>query len=268
MHPIFLSLGPLTIHTYGLMMAIGFLASLSVGKRLSLEDGLPVGRVLDLAFWCLVLGFLGARILFVITQWNAQFASEPMAMFRIWEGGLVFLGAPLAAVPFTFYYLKKYKMPVWRTLDVMSPGVVLGHFFGRLGCLASGCCYGRPTGTNFGIKLYSDIVEESHRGIYLHPTQLYEATGLAILFFGLLYLQRHKRVDGQIFLTHFISYSVLRGVVEIFRGDGVRGYVIEGILSTSQFLSIWIFLIAAGTLVWRVSHQAKLKTRPETGGAL
>ena len=251
MYPILLQLGPLTIHTYGFLIAIGFLTSLAVIRRLAERAKLDVERVLDLAFWILVVGFAGSRILFVITR-LPDFIADPLAIFRVWEGGLVFLGGPIAAVPFVAWYTKKHKLPVWRTMDAMIPGLVIAHAFGRTGCLAAGCCYGKPTGGTWGIKLYSELVDKGLHGVPLHPTQLYEATALLILFAGLLWTFFRKHFDGQVILTYFMAYPVIRSLIEIYRGDLIRGFVIDGILSTSQFISILIFVAATAALIWRM----------------
>jgi phosphatidylglycerol:prolipoprotein diacylglycerol transferase len=246
----FFGFGPIPIHTYGFLIAIGFLVSISVYKNLAIKSHLNVDRILDIAFWGLLVGFIGARTLFIITRFS-YFMEDPIAMFKIWEGGLVFLGGPIAVIPFIIWYVRKHKMPVWKTLDVFTPGLVVAHAFGRLGCLAAGCCYGKPTGSSFGIKLYSDLVDRSMQGIPLHPTQIYESVSLFILFGGLLYVFKKKSFDGQVALTYLLTYPIIRSVIEIFRGDIIRGFVIEDVLSTSQFICILIFIGATVTLVYR-----------------
>lgn len=253
MYPVLINLGPIPVHTYGFLIAVGFLVALTVIQRLASAAKLNVDRILDLTFWSLLVGFLGARVLFIITRFE-DFFQDPLAIFKVWQGGLVFLGGPIVTIPFIIWYVRKYKLPVWKTLDVLTPGLVIAHVFGRFGCLTAGCCYGKPTGTNFGIRLYSDLVDRSFHGIPLHPTQLYEAGSLFILFLGLLYLSRRKVFDGQIALVYLMSYTVIRSVIEVFRGDSIRGFVIDGILSTSQFLSGLIFMAAFAALIYRVKH--------------
>jgi phosphatidylglycerol---prolipoprotein diacylglyceryl transferase len=255
MHPLLVKIGPITIHSYGFLIALGFLVAVAVIRKLSLRSKLELDRVLDLTFWSLLVGFAGARMLFVITQWD-RFAAEPMEILRVWEGGLVFFGGPLAVVPFVYWYVRKYKLPLWRTMDALTPGLVIAHMFGRFGCLAAGCCYGKPTGTDFGIRLYSSLVEKESQGIPLHPTQLYESTALFILFLGLLWVYRRRKFDGQVVLTYFMTYPIIRSVVEIFRGDIVRGFVIDGVLSTSQFISILVFMAASLALYYRLKMQS------------
>ena len=199
------------------------------------------------------MGFIGARVLYIFTRWD-YFTSDPGAVLRVWEGGLVFLGGPLACIPFGIWYIRKYKLPMWKTMDILVPGLTVNHAFGRLGCLAAGCCYGKPTGGSWGIRLYSDLVDREYQGVPLHPTQIYESTALFILFFGLLYTFRKRAFDGQVVLTYFMAYPVIRSIIEIFRGDQIRGFVIDGVLSTSQFLSILIFVGAAVVLSIRLKQ--------------
>jgi phosphatidylglycerol:prolipoprotein diacylglycerol transferase len=263
MHPILVNLGPLPIHTYGFMIAVGFLSSVAVIKRLALRSQLDVDRVLDLTFMCLLIGILGARTLFIITRFS-YYISNPLDIFKIWEGGLVFLGGPLAVFPFLIWYVKKHKLPIWKTMDVLAPGLVIGHALGRFGCLAAGCCYGKPTGSSwYGVRLYSELVERQFQGVLLHPTQLYEAGALFILLFGLLVVFKYKKFDGEVALTYLLSYPIIRSIIEVYRGDLIRGFVIDGILSTSQFISILVFIAALVTLVLRLK-QVELSTSRAT----
>ena len=172
------------------------------------------------------------------------------------------MGAPFALVPYIIYFARKHRLNVWRVFDVLIPGVTLAHAFGRVGCLGAGCCYGRPTGANWGVKLHSDLVSEPLRGVFLHPTQIYEALGLFLLFLGLLWTFKSRKFDGQVILTYFFAYPMIRSTIEIFRGDLIRGFVIDGVLSTSQFISILFLLGAGGVLVYR------LRQLKDAGGRL
>jgi phosphatidylglycerol:prolipoprotein diacylglycerol transferase len=229
------------------MIAIGFLVGISVVKKLSVRNSMDPEQIADLSFWLLMTGFLGARVLFIITRMD-YFLSNPLDVFKVWEGGLVFFGGLITATAYAFWFFRKHRLNVWKMIDVLSPGVVVAHAFGRIGCLAAGCCYGRPTGQPWGIRLESELVEASLRGIPLHPTQLYESSALFILFGGLMFISKNKRFDGQVGLTYFMLYPIIRSIIEIFRGDTVRGFVIDGILSTSQFISILVF-VAAGVML-------------------
>lgn len=248
MHPILVKLGPFTIHTYGFFVAVGFLVGVSIMQRLGKKDGIDPQRMVDLAVWSLLAGFLGARLLFVWTRWSS-FMAEPLEIFKVWEGGLVFFGGLITGIPFVAYYVRKHRLPLWKVTDIFFIAIPIAHAFGRLGCLSAGCCYGKPTESSFGVVLNSDLVDVHLRGIPLHPTQLYEAFALVVLFFGLRWVYAHKKFDGQVTVTYLMAYPIIRSIVEVFRGDLIRGFVIDGILSTSQFISILFFI--GGLVVFR-----------------
>jgi phosphatidylglycerol---prolipoprotein diacylglyceryl transferase len=241
MHPVLLKIGPITIYSYGFLIAIGFLVAVSVFKRLSAREKIDLDLITDLSFWGLLVGFLGARILFILTRLDS-FLAHPLDVVKVWEGGLVFFGGPGATIPYMVYYIRKHKMPLWKTLDIFAPGLAIAHAFGRFGCFAAGCCYGKPTDSVFGVRFFSELVATELHGIPLHPTQLYEAFSLLLLFGWLLWVYKIKKFDGQVALSYLIAYPVIRSVIEVFRGDTIRGFVIEDVLSTSQFISGLVFL--------------------------
>ena len=253
MHPILFMVGSFPIHTYGAMIAIGFGFAIATILFLGAREKLDLERTLDLTFWLFLSGFVGARLLYVITRWQ-DYSGDLVGILRVWEGGLVFFGGPLAALPVGIWYLRKFKLPTWKTADVLIPALTINHAWGRLGCLGAGCCYGRPTGTDFGIRLDVAGMDPTLRNVLLHPTQLYEFSGLVVLYVGLLILSRKKKFDGQVVLTYFLAYPILRSIVEIYRGDTIRGFVIDGVLSTSQALSIVIFAAAAWVLRMRLKE--------------
>ena len=249
MYPLVVKLGPLPVHTYGFMIALGFFAALATVKKLAAMNRLNPERMADFAFWFLLVGFVGARALFVITRFS-EFMADPIAVFKIWEGGLVFFGAPLAAIPYALWMLRQEKISPWVGLDVFLPALTIAHAIGRVGCLAAGCCYGTPTDLPWGVRLSSELVDPIHRGIPLHPVQLYESTTLVILYFGLLWLHQHRKFEGQVGLVYLITCPILRSILEEFRGDSIRGFVIAGWLSTSQFISVLVLL--AGLLAFSI----------------
>lgn len=255
MHPILLELNlgfiKIPLHTYGLMIAIGFLLAISTVRKIAAKNKINPDLVSDLSFWLLLYGFIGARLLFVITRFD-YFLENPLDILRVWEGGLVFFGGLISATAYAAYFFKKHQLSSWKMIDVLSPGVVLAHAFGRIGCLGAGCCYGRPTNVPWAIKLDSDLVDVGFRGVPLHPTQIYESVSLFILFAGMMYVGKHKKFDGQVGLTYFMIYPIVRSVIEVFRGDTVRGFLIEDVLSTSQFISMLVFAGAAFLLNYRL----------------
>lgn len=250
MLPVLLKIGPFPIHSYGLLIAIGFLSAVWVMNRLAIRSGLNAQVIGDLAFRALISGFIGGRILFVITRWD-YFSDNLLAIFKVWEGGFVFYGGVILAFFVSYHYLRKHRQNIWLSADVAMMGLTLAHAFGRLGCFAAGCCYGKPTDVAWGIRFFSPLVDSDFRGIPLHPTQLYESFSMFVLFAGLWIIFKRRVFDGQAALTYFMAYPIIRSIVEIYRGDSIRGFVVEGILSTSQFISILVFLAALSVAIYR-----------------
>lgn len=231
--------GPLTLHTYGVLLAIAFLAGLWVASRQARREGLDGARVADMAVYVLIAGLIGAKLLLVIVDFH-YFRSRPGELWSVAQSGGVFYGGLLGALPVAFWYARRHGLPGWRTADVLAPGVILGQAIGRLGCFSAGCCHGRPTEVPWAV-VFRDEYAARNVGtpldVPLHPTQLYESA-LAFVIFGiLLRMAPRKRFHGQVALAYVALYSVARFVVEFYRGDAARGTVLGGWLSTSQLIA-------------------------------
>lgn len=253
MHPVLFELpffGGLRVYTYGVLVALGFLAGmLWVGKEAK-RVGEDPAKATDLVFYVIIAAIIGSRIAYVAISDSAQFFRDPFSFFRIWEGGLVFYGGLIGAVAFAIWYTRRHRLAFWRMADIFAPGVSLGHFFGRLGCLMAGCCHGRPAPDGLWCAITFPFDEHGFApvGVALYPTQLMEAFG-NLLVFGLLYVLRtKKRFDGQVFALYLVFYAALRSGVEFYRGDTIRGFVFGGLMSTSQAVSVVLVLIALG--IW------------------
>jgi phosphatidylglycerol:prolipoprotein diacylglycerol transferase len=248
--------GPIPIRLYGLMIGLGFIIGILLAARRARKEGVNPDRVLDLGVYVLLAAIVGSRILFVLTDLR-EFAARPLDAFALWKGGLVFYGGLLAAVPVGIWYLKRHKLPVWKTMDIMAPSIALGQAFGRLGCFFAGCCYGAPCSGPVCVT-FSDIHSLAPRGVPLFPTQLMESGGDFLIFAALIFLRRYKKYDGQIFWLYALSYAVLRFIIEFFRGDAIRGLYLGGIISTSQIIAIGM-VVLAGVMMW---HLGKTKKQP------
>jgi len=255
MHPILIRIGPLTIHTYGFMIATGFLIALYLAGRQAKKEGISSDRIMDLGFYILLAAIIGSRLLFVLINADHYF-QNPLDIFKIWEGGLVFYGGVLFAVPVAIWHMKKHNLDIWSTADIFAPSIAIGHVFGRLGCFFAGCCFGKTAGTLPWGVIFSDPECLAPRNVLLHPTQLYESGGELINFLILISLRKHKSFNGQLFMAYLLLYSVLRFIVELFRGDTERGYLIYPI-SVSQGISMALFLTAIIGMV--VLKQRKIK---------
>jgi phosphatidylglycerol---prolipoprotein diacylglyceryl transferase len=249
MHPILLDLGFISIKSYGVTVGLGFLLAVELIKRLAAHSKLDAVKVADLCSSGFFIGLIGARTVYVLTQWQA-FAQDPLGIFRIWEGGLVFWGGPLAVIPYAIYRSKVLHISMPKLLDILTPGLVIGHAIGRWGCLFAGCCYGKPTGTSFGLRFTQGSIDPQLRGVPLHPTQLYESFSLFLLLFILLKIFYKKTWDGQVAVGYLLLYPIIRIVIEQFRGDEIRGFVLGGLLSTSEFISLLMMLFGLGLGLW------------------
>lgn len=242
-------LGGRALHTYGALVAMGFLAGLFWIRYESKRVGLPQDKMVDLFSWIVLSAIVGSRLMYVFVS-VPEWWSDPLVFLRFWEGGLVFYGGLIAAVLTSVWYANRHKLSFFSVADVFTPGIALGHFFGRLGCFAAGCCYGREINSNsfwavwFPKTRYS-IAPHDHP---VYPSQLFEAGAVLLLFLFLMLFRKRKKIEGEIFLLYIIIYPVLRSFLETFRGDEVRGFLVGDILSTAQFISI-LWVVVAGVLM-------------------
>ncbi len=240
MHPVLFRFGPLTIHTYGFLIAIGFLVAIWLAIIQAKKEGVPPDKIIDLGFYILLAAIVGSRLFFVLIN-VGHYINNPLDIFKIWEGGLVFYGGVLLAVPVAVWHIKKSRMDLWRTADIFAPSIAIGHFFGRLGCLAAGCCHGKPAeDIPWGI-IFTDPECLAPLNMRLHPTQLYESAGEFLIFLSLVLVRAQKSFNGQLFMMYLVLYAVLRFFVEFFRGDAGRGFIAGG-LSVSQGISLLLFV--------------------------
>jgi phosphatidylglycerol---prolipoprotein diacylglyceryl transferase len=242
MHPILIQIGPLTIHTYGFLLAVGFLIALWLAVRQAKREGIFPAKIIDLGFYILLAAIIGSRLFFILINLD-HYLKNPIDIFKIWEGGLVFYGGVLLAVPTAIWYIRKHNLSLWQTADIFAPSVAIGHVFGRLGCFAAGCCYGKTAQALPWGVIFTDPDCLAPTNVLLHPTQLYESAGELINFLILIVLRRYKSFNGQLFMTYLLLYSILRFSVEFFRGDIARGFLIADI-SVSQAISVLMFLVA------------------------
>ncbi|MBS1115324.1 MAG: prolipoprotein diacylglyceryl transferase [Nitrospirae bacterium] len=247
MFPVLIRIGPLTIHTYGLLIATGFLVALFLASREAKRKDIPNEGIVDVGFYALFAGLIGSRLFFIATNWQ-HYSEHPIDMVKIWEGGLVFYGGVLFAVPTVIWYAKKKALPLWQAADIWAPSIAIGHAIGRLGCFCAGCCYGKPAEGLPWAVTFTNPDSLAIVGTPLHPTQLYESAAELLNFLILITLRRHQTFKGQLFWMYILNYSIIRSVVEIFRGDEVRGFLFPG-FSYSQAISVTMFVTALSFLL-------------------
>lgn len=241
MHPVLFSFGSVGIYTYGLFVALGLFTAIGVTKKLTASHGVESQTVTDLFFAILVGSIVGARLLYVIINFEV-YQDNWLEIFKIWNGGLVFFGGFVTAVAAAVIFIKKKNLEVWKTADLLAPGIALGHSVGRIGCFFAGCCYGKTCDLPFAIQ-FNHPKTLAPMGVHLHPTQIYMVLSNLTIFLILIFLLKRKRFNGQVFLSYLMIYSVFRFLIEFFRGDA-RGTFFIDFLSTSQGIGIITFLTA------------------------
>ncbi len=261
MYPELFKIGSFPVTSYGLWLAVGMLVALLAASRLAAKDGLPRERIYDLGLWTLLGGLLGSKILMIFVDPNAHVFSIDFL-----RSGGVFYGGLIGGFVTVALLMWRYKLNFWKVADAFAPAVALGQAFGRQGCFAAGCCWGKPTdwfwGVHFGeagneytgVPMYGP----DNSDLFLHPTQLIESfTMLAV--FGLLYwLHGKKKFDGQILIAYGIIYSIFRFSIEFLRDDprgDLFGLTSASGLSTSQLVSLFVAACSIIFMIWRLQKR-------------
>lgn len=259
MYPQLFSIGNFTIHTYGFMIMLGasmgyFYMAHSAKKDLGIEKD----KIQNMAILVIISAFVGGKLLFYLENPSYYFSSYDN-FSRNFRTGFVFYGSLLFAVPVTIWYFRKQNWPIWPMMDRLAITACIIHGTGRLGCFFAGCCHGIETDVLWAVT-FSDPLSQAPLHTGLHPTQLYSATLVFAILTVLLMFKRHKRFEGQLFFVYIILYATGRAVIEVFRGDEERGFIIDGILSHSQFISIIVISITIlAYLKFRKKIAAKAK---------
>lgn len=227
MYPILFKLGPFNIYSYGLMVAIGFgLSTIMIYARAP-RFGLERDTIIDYFIILLVSGVAGARLLYVLLDIR-YYISNPLEIINLSKGGLVWYGGFISAIFVSLWFVRAKSLGFWAVVDFVAPYIALGQAFGRIGCFLNGCCYGIAAPHNFPMG-------------ERHPTQIYSAVLLFMIFAALILWQDRRRFTGEIFLGYCLLYSCKRFFIEFLRGDNPR--IFFG-FTMSQAISLAVFLIA------------------------
>ena len=250
MYPQLFEIGGVPIATFGVMYLLGTLAAIAMALKLARDTDISRAAVWKISTLILTGGVIGAKLLFVLVNMQ-EIALNPGAILN--RSGWVYYGGVIGAALLVALLIRRDRSLSFKQAgDVFIPGITLAQSIGRLGCFSAGCDFGTPTSLPWGVTFTSsEAVAELPRNIPLHPTQLYSAVGIFVLFVVLLRLFRRRRFDGQVLCAYGIGYGLFRWVIEFLRGDTDRGFVLDGLLSTSQVISIVLIIAAtAGYRVW------------------
>lgn len=243
MFPDLISIGPFTIHTYGFFVAVGFAVGILTAVKVGKTQGVPSQQVMDMAFVMIVWAIIGSRLFYVLINFS-YYKAHPLDIIKIWQGGLVFSGGLVATAAAMWWHLRRHRLAFWSTGDLWAPSLALGQAIGRFGCFMAGCCYGRPTGSSWGV-MFTHPQSLAPLNIPLYPTQMFEAVSGFAVFLALIFLHGKKKFEGQVFLWYLILHSTARLFVERFRGDE-RGLIPGTEMSATQLLAT---LILVGSVV-------------------
>lgn len=270
MYPELFRIGSFPITTYGIWLAAGMLLALFVASRLAARDGLPRERIYDLGLWTLLGGLLGSKLLmFFVDDSVDVFSLDFLRSGGVYYGGLI--GGFLAVA----LLIKWYKLPFWKVADAFAPAVALGQAFGRQGCFAAGCCWGKPTDLFFGVHFteagheYTGVPMYGPDGhdLFLYPTQLIESFTMLAVFGLLFWLHRHKKFDGQILIAYGIIYSIFRFLIEFIRDDprgDLFGLTSATGLSTSQLVSL---IVAVASVIFMLMRLRSARADSQSAGS-
>ena len=252
MFPKLITIGDFFLPTYGVMVALGFLAGIWLTTKLARRAGLDTEKVFNLAIYCALSGLAGAKLLMFIMDFE-YYSKNPGRVFSLdtlLSAG-VYYGGFLAALVFAWIYMRRQGLPWLKTADVFAPGVALGHAIGRLGCFAAGCCWGsvceRPwavTFTNPDAHQLTGVPLD----IPLHPAQLYESAAVALLALLLYRLSIKPHADGKILALYLALYSPTRLGIEFFRAHE-QAFPFNGPLSWTQWIAVGLGLAGIISLV-------------------
>jgi len=240
MYPVLFEIGPLTLRTYGVFVAVGFFAAFSLLYSEAKRKNFYPQKILDLELIILIFGILGARALHVLV--NLDFYAKNIPdIFLVWRGGLAFTGGFILAITAGAVFAVKNRLPFWKIADFVVPYVALGHAIGRIGCFLNGCCFGAPAAQPFlGVIFPGDA-------IYRHPTQLYAAFLLLSIFIILKLAGERPHAAGTIFTLYLGLYSAMRFFLDFLRGDNPT-YAFD--LTVSQFICVFIFACSVFLLLF------------------
>lgn len=255
MHPVLFEIGGWPVYSYGLLLALAYLLGLQLAVVRARRRGIDGSKIMDLGIYLIIAALVGAKLMLVIVDFD-YFVNQPGELLSLVRAGGVFYGGLLAALGVALWLVRRYRLNMWTTADLMAPGIALGHVIGRMGCLLAGCCYGRPTEVPWGI-VFTDPAAAANvgtpLGIALHPTQLYDAVAELLILIVLLATERRGRIfPGRTFWWYMLLYAISRYIIEMYRGDD-RGMMLG--MSTSQAVSVVVAPLAIAML-YRLSRRA------------
>ncbi|MBT8327489.1 MAG: prolipoprotein diacylglyceryl transferase [Bacteroidia bacterium] len=237
----------ITVYSYGLMIALGILAAFYVALKKSRKLGINVDVLSSLFMWVILASFVGGKLFYFLEDIQ-KYLDDPSLIKRAMQGGFVFYGSLIFAIPTIIWWLRKEKIKVRPFLDILAFAGPVVHSIGRIGCFLAGCCHGKVCDSPLGVTFTHPDSLANPLNTPLYPTQLFDIAVNLIILVTVYYIEKKQKFEGQLFLIYLMMYGVGRSIVEMFRGDEARGFVFGGLLSHSQFIAVLI--IATCCFFW------------------
>lgn len=266
MHRILFSWGPITIYSYGVLVASAFFISTYLAFKEAPKKGIDGNKIVDASVYIIISGLIGARLFYVLI-FREYYLSNPLEILKVWEGGLIFYGGFIFAVIGALIFLARNKIPVWKFADLVAPYVSLGIAIGRIGCFLNGCCFGRISdkyGFVFPCREDSPVCFAQVSANLLEagspfsrpviPTQLYSSAACLLIFIVLIVIRDNKnfkggvlRKNGFLFWTFVFLYGLYRFIIERFRFYENDFYFFS--LTLSQIISLVLIAVSIVGLI-------------------
>jgi len=259
-YPRLFTFGHITIPTYGALIACAVIVALLLALELARRTGLDPNRIWTLGLLAIGSAIVGSKLLLILDNWSILSSSPQLLLNQsTLQSGGVFLGGVALAFVVCIPYALHARLPLLRTMDAIAPALALGQGIGRIGCLAAGCCYGRPTNAHWGLVFTSRFAARTTGvplGVPLYPTQIFESAASLLICAALLFLLSRRHRDGEVMAAWLFLYGIARYFLEFYRGDAGRGSLFADAISVTQLLAV--FMVLAAGVLW--SRARPLKT--------
>ena len=232
-----LGINSITVYTYAFCIVLGAVMASLLIKRMSQAAFNDLVLPNSFFYKIFLAGFVGGK-LFCYLETPSFYINHPKQLLNIFSGGFVCYGSVIFIALFVIFYCRKHKINTYGLLDIIAIAAVIPQLLGRLGCFFAGCCYGKPTDSFLG------VVFPNSAAVHVHPTQLYEAVLMSVVFISMLIINKYKKINGQVFLFYVFAYASVRFSLEFVRGD-FRGSFFNGLISHSQTIAIATLCLAS-----------------------
>jgi phosphatidylglycerol---prolipoprotein diacylglyceryl transferase len=266
MHPRLFTTQWFTLYTFGPILAAAYLAALWWLLRGIRREKLNAEVAASLGLWSIVGAILGAKLLMVLRSlpYYLEEPSQLWSLTTLQSAGDFYGGFAGALIAVGIFFARKPQMPGWKVADLAAPAIALGQGIGRIGCFMAGDDYGKPTDLPWGVSFTDPDAAQiggAPLNVPLHPVQLYESLFCFMLFFFLVHKSKNRKFEGQVILAYSLLYAAGRFMIEFVRGDADRGFVLSGVLSTSQLCAILVACVCIPLYIIR-SRSRDYSTAP------